>query len=384
MFASAANVEELISNFRLDGTTFRYSSFVPRLYNYVKSLGFRPGKILPSRAFCSDENQGYPIIVLAKHFGTFPFNLGRGGAVVAMDRHAPYAEHGEGLVIIQASHVGYESGEKSFGTYSRIHAKENQLSACCGKLSAIVAWYLDQYRIAQSDILVERFGDMLSLRIDNSLLRGSRKDGLFLRLKSLVRPDVEGNYVPLHTHSTAKSFITSEGFRRQLADLEADLQDGESVSIGDYLKPEMFYFRRNLDETVGGRHQQEHNLLYPMPWIVTSHWPLLTAAQINTQVEFDRTLRTVAHSPNFRDKCVLYISGLNIDISPSSGESFPTTKFVPWAAFMRDRKGKQRIIEQTELVALLREQSKENPDQINLEDAIRDMAEAESVVIEAS
>ena len=58
MFSSAANVEELINNFSLDGTTFRYSSFVPRLYNYVKSLGFKPGKILPSRAFCSDENQG--------------------------------------------------------------------------------------------------------------------------------------------------------------------------------------------------------------------------------------------------------------------------------------------------------------------------------------
>ena len=231
---------------------------------------------------------------------------------------------------------------------------------------------------------MERCGDLLCLRIDNGLLRGSRREGLFLRLKSLVRPDAEGNFVPLHTHSTGKSFITSESFRREHADLEAGLQDGESVAIGDYLKPEMFYFRRNLDETVEGRHHQERNLVYPMPWIVTSRWPLLTAAQINTQVEFDRALRTVAHSPSFHNKCVFYISGLNIDISPKPGDSFPTTKFIPWAAFLRDRKGNQRIIEQTELVALLREQSKENPDQIDMDYAIQDMAEAESVAIETS
>ena len=178
MFTSAANVEELVTNFRIDETTFRYSSFVPRLYNFVKSQGFKPGRILPSRAFCSDENQGYP-----------------------------------------------------------------------------------------------------------------------------------------------------------------------------------------------------------MPWIVTSPWPLLTAAQVNTQVEFDRTLRTVAHSPHFRNKCVFFISGLNIDISPQPGDPFPITRFAPWAAFHRDRKGGQRVIEQPELVALLRAQSKENPDQIDMDDAIAGMAGAESVNI---
>ena len=94
MFTSAANVEELIRNFRIVATTtFRYSSFVPRLYNYVKSMGCEPGSILPSRAFCSDESQGYPIILMTKHFGTFPFNHGRVGGVVATGRHGPHAIH---------------------------------------------------------------------------------------------------------------------------------------------------------------------------------------------------------------------------------------------------------------------------------------------------
>ncbi len=382
MFTSVVNVEELIGNFRIvAATTFRYSSFVPRLYNYVKSMGFEPGRMLPSRAFCSDENQGYPIILLTKHFGTFPFNLGRGGAVVATDRHGPYTEHGEALVIIQASHVGYDPDSNSFGEYNRIHTSDNRHTACCGKLAAVTDWYLEQYRIAQADVLLERCDDQLCLRIDNGLLRGTRKEGLFLNMRRLVKPDAENNFTPTHTHSTSKSFLASHSLQDELMHLEPELQDGRRVPIGEHLKPDMFYFRRNLDATVLGRDHMEMNLIYPMPWIVTSPWPALTAAQINTQVEFDRAARTLAHATSFRGKCLFYISGLNIDVSPQTGEIFPTTKFVPWAAFLRDRQGEKRILEQTELVAQLRQQDRENPDEIELDTAIRNMAEAKSVKI---
>ena len=378
MFTSATNVEELISNFRINGNTFRYSSFVPRFYNYVKSQGFVRGKILPSRAFCADESQGYPIILLTKHFGTFPFSHGRGGAVVATDRHGPYAEHGEDLVIIQASHVGYEPDDQSFGTYSRIHTKDNHNTACCGKLAAKMSWYLEQYRFAQNDILLECCNGRLCLRIDNGLLSGTRKEGLFLNLRRLVNCDAEGNIVPLRTHSTAKSFVANAALQTELAHVAGELEEGSCRPIGVNLKPDMFFFRRDLDNTVEGRDHQELSLIHPMPWIVTSPWPQLTVAQVNTQVEFDRALRTIKHSPSFRDKCLFYISGLNIDISPQPDDAFPTTKFVPWAAFLRNSNGEQRIFEQPELVDLLRGQSRENPDQIDLDAAIQEMAEAES------
>jgi hypothetical protein len=52
--------------------------------------------------------------------------------------------------------------------------------------------------------------------------------------------------------------------------------------------------------------------------------------------------------------------------------------FVPWAAFLRTSNGEQRIFEQPELVDLLRGQSRENPDQIDLDAAIQEMAEAET------
>jgi hypothetical protein len=302
---------------------------------------------------------------------------------VATDRHGPYADHGEDLVIIQASHVGYNRETGDFGTYSRTQTTEHSHSTCCGKLAGILDWYLEQYRFAQRDVLLERCEGRLCLRIDNGLLRSTREEGLFLNLTRLIRRDEEGNFTPLHTHSTTKSFAASESLVQQLSDLDTELAEDHPVPIGDHLRPEMFFFRRQLDDTVEGRDHQELSLIYAMPWIVTSASPLLRAAQINTQVEFDRALRTVAHERSYRDKCLFYISGLNIDISPQEGVSFPTTKFVPWAAYFRLRDGRQRILEQPELISVLRGQSAENPDQIDLEEAIQQMSEAESLELQA-
>ena len=103
------------ANFNVDGMTIPYAEFVPRLYNLCIQLGFRKDLIMPSRAFCSDENQGIPIILLTKHFGIFPFNHGRVGGMIAVDRHAPHASHGEDSVIVQASHVGYDPNSGVYG-----------------------------------------------------------------------------------------------------------------------------------------------------------------------------------------------------------------------------------------------------------------------------
>lgn len=117
--------------FRVDDLLLRYSTFVSRLYNFCKSIGMQAGKIMPSRAFCSDENQGYPIILITKHFGSFPFNHGRAGGVIATDRHGPHAEHGRDAVIIQASHVGYDPETRRFGLYRRLQAEHNDETASC-------------------------------------------------------------------------------------------------------------------------------------------------------------------------------------------------------------------------------------------------------------
>jgi len=58
----------------------------------------------------------------------------------------------------------------------------------------------------------------------------------------------------------------------------------------------------------------------------------LTAAQVNAQVGFDRTFRTIVKEKAYLGKKVVFISGIHIDVSPREGQLFPLTKYVPWAA----------------------------------------------------
>jgi hypothetical protein len=61
------------ADLKIEGMAIRYSQFVPRLYNSA-SRSASSNRMMPSRAFCSDESQGYPTILVAQHFGTFPFD----------------------------------------------------------------------------------------------------------------------------------------------------------------------------------------------------------------------------------------------------------------------------------------------------------------------
>ena len=120
-----------------------------------------------------------------------------------------------------------------------------------------------------------------------------------------------------------------------------------------------------------------------MPWILTSEYPALAAAQVNTQMEFDRTYRSILREPEYQGRNLLFISGTHIDISPSADQWFPLTKFIPWAAYHQNTEGEVSLYEQEELNHILREQSTENPEQMKLDAAIKKMEDAMQVVIEA-
>ena len=181
-------MHHMMGNLRLGGMAIRYSQFVPKLYNYCLSLGFERNRMMPSRAFCSDESQGYPVILLTQHFGTFPFDHGTVGGKVATDRHGPHADHGEDLVVIQASHVGYDSEEQRFGVYERQRTAHSEFGANCGKLSAVLEWYQQEYRRAQNDVQLGLVDGRLAVFIDNALLDPARSEGLFLNVRSPHRP----------------------------------------------------------------------------------------------------------------------------------------------------------------------------------------------------
>ncbi len=376
----AANMIEPMGGFQIQGMMMRYNVFMPRLYNWCKSLGFEAGKIMPSRAFCSDESQGYPVIMIAKHFGTFPFNHGRVGGTVATGRHGPHANHGKDLVIIQASHVGYDPASHEFGTYRRLQTSDQACGPSCGKVHHVLEWYQREYQFAQQNIRLHNFDGTPCVIIDNQLLREDQESGLLLHLDKLIASDGNGQRMPLKMLSTAKIYRAASSLVDALG---LDIFNAEEATpIATHLKHNLFYFRRFIPHTEEGEESLEHNLIRFMPQIITEPWPILTAAQINTQIEFDRTFRTIVKERSYQGKRLLFIAGLNIDISPQADQIFPLTKFIPWAAYIQEADGSHRTLEQHEVMQALQQQTTENPDQIDLDDAIQIMTEATEIKIE--
>lgn len=231
----------LQNSFRVDKYAMRYTDFVPRLFNFCLSLGMEPDQIMPSRAFCSDENQGYPIILIAKHFGTFPFNHGRVGGIVATDRHGPHAHHGQDMVIIQASHVGYEPDSETFGIYRRLQTDEHKHSSDCGAICGILARYQREYDFACEHIKLDRDGDQKLVVVDNQLLNEQRTEGLFLNSSKIIDMS-DGQAKPVQMLSTAMVFKAAD----ELVARVGSMWPMMSKSIGPKLYSDLFYFKRAM------------------------------------------------------------------------------------------------------------------------------------------
>ena len=380
MYKARGKIQENLGYFGMEGRWFRYSSFVPRLYNWCKTLGFEAGNIMPSRAFCSDESQGFPIMLMAKHFGAFPFNHGRVGGIMAVDRHGPHAHHGEDLLIVHASHVGYEPNSQHFGTYRRIQTQQGKCSSNCGKIDGVLSWYLSEYQHACRHILVDMRSDHCRLTIDNHYLSTSSQRSLVLNLDKMLARRPNGEIVALSSQSTSRTFRANESFFKQMQyffTIDDAVSPIDSALLADYFS----YQTDHLVEDSDGSQQLEMNLIGAMPWIVTSSEPLLTAAQVNTQAEFDRAYRSISQEPAYQGRNLLYISGLHVDISPEKDQLFPLTKFIPWAAYIQLKTGESYILEQDDLFDQLNQCSDDNPDQISMDDVIQSMEEAEEVVL---
>lgn len=365
-----------LAQFKISDRAMRYSQFVPRLYNWCISLGFEPNKILPSQAFCSDENQGYPIILINKHFGTFPFNHGKEAGVVETDRHASQAKHGQDLVVIQASHIGYDPDTNEYGRYRRSQTGLGELTSSCDVIADLLKWYLDEYQFACDNIFLERVDGKLQITINNQYLDDRRKVGLMLNLNRLLQVHESGHFHRIDILSTSNVFVASQ----EITDIFNDVLLDRPTPIGSQLVTDYFFFRCD-EERQKHKADVEQNLTPHMQAIVTHPFPTLAAAQINTIVEFDRVFRTFSQDNALKGRKVLFISGLNVDISPKVGGLFPLTKFIPWAAYYKESDGSMQQYEQEDLWSQLNRQSSENPHQITLEAEISRMSSVDQIEI---
>lgn len=377
------HIVRAMAPFKIDGLSIPYPEFVPRLYNLCTSLGFRKGFIMPSRAFCSDENQGMPIILLTKHFGTFPFNHGRVGGIMAVDRHGPHSHHGEDLMILQASHVGYDPETGTFGQYRRPQMQDRCLSASCGKLIHVITPYLEQYNFARNRIFLHRDDKgRLLITVKNSFIDFDAhpvSQGLVLRLCNIVEPDNMGVIRALVSSATTQTYQVSPTFAKRLEELDYHWESGPGKPIGDLLTADLFLFREDFHETDESI-LLERNIIEFMPDIVSAKHPSLRAAKTNIQLEFARVVESIRRSEAYRGRNLLYIAGLNIDISTNKNKDLPVTNyFVPWAAHVQLQNGMQdeylHPVEQKALYEKLMEQSPENPDQVDLKEGIRQVLE---------
>lgn len=385
MYDVRDSVQARVGNFRMDRYWFRYSNFIPRLYNWVLDLGFEKGKIMPSRAFCSDESQGFPIILLAKHFGAFPFNHGQVGGIISCDRHGSHSHHGKDLVILHASHVGYDHSTKAYGHYRRIHHEGLGFSSNCGKIFSILDWYIKEYEFAKNNILIDMRPDHCLITIDNQYLSLSYNQNLMLLLEKMIEQHKEdenapGEYIPISIQSTSRTFMGTSSLYKHMSWFFKP--NSGKLPIGDALLPEYFTYKKQIQADYEGHYQLERNLLRAMPWIVTSSNPMLTAAQTNTQVEFDRGFRSISQEPAYKGRNLLYISGLNVDISPEKNQKYFLNKFIPWAVYVQLNSGEKYILEQIELHETLHKYSVENPDQVKLDEVIKRMQEADPIDLE--
>ncbi|CAE8679649.1 unnamed protein product [Polarella glacialis] len=408
---------------QLDLSMMGYREFVPRLYNLCKELGMKTGKMLPSIGFCSDENQGYCTILITKHFRCFPFNHGYIGGIMALDRHGPHAAHGDDMVIIHAPHVGYDPVNETYGSYRRSQSsKEDYKSTCCGKVAGVCAPYKAAYESALSRFRCLLLPDgSVDISVSNTMMlepeeENKCKAALLLNYDKIFAKCDDGSFSsPMCRRSTSLVYRASDSFaaayklaieddkaKKVAAGIrleDSDLESGEDGGASSWkfglpgqskrlkgwrklsepmlkhlLSSEMFYFK--TDNLHGEQHRLERTLLPQMPHLLTMpHDIELSGALLCMQSEFDRTTHSVALDPAYKNKNLLLISGLNIDISPDEGnqEAFPNTMFLPWAAYIQLASGERRVLEQPDIVQLLFAQDTENPDAIDYQKSIQEL-----------
>mmetsp|Transcript_48148 Transcript_48148/g.104847 ORF Transcript_48148/g.104847 Transcript_48148/m.104847 type:complete len:503 (-) Transcript_48148:65-1573(-) len=368
---------------KVTDTAISYAEFLPRLYNWCKSLGMTPGRIVPSIGFCADENQGYATTLILKHFGTWPFNHGYIGGILALDRHGPHAAHGEDMVIFVAPHVGYDPDLLTFGSYRRnvISNPGAQISTCCGKVAGVLAPYREQYEKTLGRIRVKVQGETVLVSLSDSISL-DMSDGHYIVLnydKLLESGSLEN---PVAKQSTGKVYKASGRFAADIREafaIEGATKKGEWRTLEEptfrkAFKPSMFSFKAPpLD---GEENRLERLLLPHMPFVLNGPCDAeLMSAMTACQAEFGRTVHSVEYAPAYQGKNLIVISGVNVDVSPRPGDddAFPATVFLPWSAYVQVADGRRRMLEQAELIDALMEQSDVNLDAIDIEQCIEEL-----------
>jgi hypothetical protein len=201
------------------------------------------------------------------------------------------------------------------------------------------------------------------------------EQGLVLKLSNMVEEDEQGIIRPVGSASTTQTYQVSRKFKKLHDSASYEWKEGEGERIGKWLTADLFQFKVDFHETDDSI-LLEKNLVEFMPDIVSAKYPPLRAAKTTIQLEFARVVESICCGEEYQGRNLLYVAGLNVDISEHYGFP-PTNYFVPWAAHTQLVNSTPlkytHPVEQEALFAKLMAQSPINDDQIDLKENIRRM-----------
>ncbi len=198
-----------------------------------------------------------------------------------------------------------------------------------------IAPFLHLYRFAQENIFLSQTvqGQCL-ITVPETLLRQGGEDAgckLNIHLERIVEPAKDGTLWPVMISGALHSFIVSPDFQQVFDPLIHDWRQGRKLAIGHYLGRELFSFEF-VDSQVNNDSPYTETILPHLTEIVTHPTPNLRAAEIHLQQVFVRDTTRLAAEPRPISSKLLYLAGLDIDMTAFTGEE--EHYFVPWQAYI--------------------------------------------------
>jgi hypothetical protein len=291
---------------------------------------------LPVMVECADESQSLKALYFLATFGASPFVGGRVGAELDVEAIVPAAHHAGNLVYVMGSHTGCDHRTKTMGRIYR--EKEGGFSPCCGKLAGVMGPYLREYECARSRIRLFKEEGRVLLEIPSRFL-GMNSTDFLNPVRLCLEPSlIRGDWA-------SKGVMTAESPYSVIFEIHPDVQHvleakkrtitHDPTPIGEDLTGDHFKFLWiSSDPFPDGITRRLHPLMHQ---IVCSldYAPMVTIANVNTWIEFNRFVDAVHAIPDVFSKGVFGVSGLTVDLYIEARSYHYSNVYYPQYAFFK-------------------------------------------------
>lgn len=297
------------TSFKIKGRMLPYEEITCRLKNFCASLGFGPVTIYRA---------GLPV-------------LGNPEAGAEQVRWGA----DEDVVVVLSTNVAYNPNWGGHSGLPQLLHHMGPTSSSGPTPADFIAPFLHHYRFAQENIFFSHTlqGQYLITAPTTLLSEGEECSPctLKLHLEKIVQSAKDGAICPVAISGTHQSFVVSTDFCLSLAGLTNEWTPGRNLPIGKYLSRELFSFTFN-DKALESDSPYVATILPHIAEIVADPTPNLRAAQIHLQQVFIRDMARLVAGQQARSKKLLYIAGLDIDMTEFAGVEEHC--FVPWQAYI--------------------------------------------------